>query len=254
MSKLLRATALGLFLFAIPAAGNAADMAVPVTAPAPVRVPWVFSWTGFYAGGNIGGFWRNASATDSFNNASFGTASEFTFMGGGQAGYNYQFTNVVIGIEGEFDGVTNTTHAGQAVTLNPTTLIQLSSSERWVATLAGRLGWAAANWLFYVKGGGAWVDNSGFTVSNISNAGPTVSVTGSGSGTQSGWLFGGGIEWAFWNNWSAKLEYDYIGLSNTSFTLPAGPVLPGDTFTLHNQNVQMVKIGINYLFNGAPPY
>ena len=79
---------------------------------------------------------------------------------------------------------------------------------------------------------------------------------GSNSGTSSGWVAGGGIEWAFANNWTAKVEYDYVGLSNRSFTVPGGgpfaPVLVGDTFTL-NHNIQMVTVGVNYLFNWGGP-
>jgi outer membrane immunogenic protein len=256
MPNLFRATLIASSLLVMPVAASAADLGVPASAPppGPVYAPRVvFTWTGFYAGGNVGGFWSQRSAIDSFNNASFGTGTDFHFMGGGQVGANYQFSNFVIGVEGDFDWTTNSRQSGAAVPIG-SAVFQLSSVDRWIATAAGRFGYAAENWLFYVKGGGGWVGNSGFTVANITNGIPGVSVAGSGSGTQSGWLFGGGIEWAFWNNWSAKLEYDYIGLGNTSFTVPAGPVLAGDTFTLHNQNVQMVKIGINYLFNGALPY
>ena len=55
-------------------------------------------------------------------------------------------------------------------------------------------------------------------------------------------------------NWTVKAEYDYLGLGNRTFVVPAtAPFLAGDTFTSNNRNVQMVKIGVNYLFNwGAP--
>jgi outer membrane immunogenic protein len=45
-------------------------------------------------------------------------------------------------------------------------------------------------------------------------------------------------------------------LSNRTVFVPAGaPFLAGDTFTTNNRNVQMVKVGVNYLFNwGAPAY
>ena len=51
-------------------------------------------------------------------------------------------------------------------------------------------------------------------------------------------------------HWSLKFEYDYLGLGNRTFVIPAtAPLLAGDTFTSNNRNVQMVKVGINYLFN-----
>jgi outer membrane immunogenic protein len=60
---------------------------------------------------------------------------------------------------------------------------------------------------------------------------------------------GVGIEWAFAPNWSAKFEYDFLGLNSRTFTVPGGGFLAGDTFTTNNPNVQTVKVGINYLFN-----
>ena len=69
------------------------------------------------------------------------------------------------------------------------------------------------------------------------------------SRTTSGWMAGGGIEWAFAPNWTARVDYQYIGLENTT-------VAPGflvDTFTTRNANVQTLTVGVNYLFNwGAP--
>jgi hypothetical protein len=60
--------------------------------------------------------------------------------------------------------------------------------------------------------------------------------------------------YAFMSNWTVKFEYDYLGLGNRTFFIPAtAPILPNDTFSSGNRNVQMVKVGFNYLFNwGAP--
>ena len=77
---------------------------------------------------------------------------------------------------------------------------------------------------------------------------PRTSITVSNNNTNSGWLVGAGIEWAFAPNWSVKIEYDYLGLNSQTFTAPAGGFLAGDTFTTSNPNVQVVKVGANYLF------
>jgi opacity protein-like surface antigen len=76
-------------------------------------------------------------------------------------------------------------------------------------------------------------------------------LSASSNNTNSGWLVGAGIEWAFAPNWSAKVEYNYLGLDDRTFIVPAGVpgFLPGDTFTQSNRNIQTVKVGINYLFN-----
>ena len=69
-------------------------------------------------------------------------------------------------------------------------------------------------------------------------------------GNNIGWLLGAGYEWAFTKNWTVRLEYDYLGLGNWTLVIPAtAPLLAGDMFTSHNGNVQMVKVGVNYLFN-----
>jgi hypothetical protein len=47
---------------------------------------------------------------------------------------------------------------------------------------------------------------------------------------------GAGIEWAFAPNWSAKLEYDFLGLDSRTFVVPAG-FFAGDAFTQSNRDV-----------------
>jgi opacity protein-like surface antigen len=70
------------------------------------------------------------------------------------------------------------------------------------------------------------------------------------SNSNSGWTAGLRAEWAFWGNWSARIEYDFIGLTNQTFVIPTSVRgLPaGDQFTGNNRNIQMVNVGINYKF------
>jgi opacity protein-like surface antigen len=80
------------------------------------------------------------------------------------------------------------------------------------------------------------------------NTGGSISVSNSNS--NSGWLAGAGVEWAFAPNWTARLEYDFLGLSNKSYTVPAGSLfVPGDVITINNRDVQTLTVGINYLFH-----
>jgi outer membrane immunogenic protein len=131
----------------------------------------------------------------------------------------------------------------------------------WITTVAARFGWAIDHWLLYGKAGGGWVGNNSLTISNLTTGFQVTcgSFNGFGnscSNSTGGWLLGAGFEYAFTNNWTVKLEYDYLGLGNRTVLVPAGALgagLAADTFTTHNRNVQMVKVGVNYLFNwGAP--
>jgi outer membrane immunogenic protein len=201
----------------------------------------------------VGGAWRQGNVTDSIFGLNYGGTSNGVFVGGGQVGFNYQVSNIVFGVEGDFDWAANNNNSGTGVVVPGIGLghtFAANSSNGWLTTLTGRLGVAFDRVLVYGKGGGAWVGNNGFTVNDLTTG---ASVTGTNSSSNSGWVAGGGVEWAFANNWTAKVEYDYIGLNSGTFTVPAGaPVLAGDTFNF-SRNIQMVTVGVNYLFNWGGP-
>jgi outer membrane immunogenic protein len=249
MKKMLLASTAILTL--VSGSAMAADMTpapAPVYSKAPIMAP-VFTWTGFYIGGNLGGAWAKRNVTDSFFGLNFSNGSNNgVFIGGGQVGGNYQFSNFVVGVEGTFDWASNNnnTTTGIVVPGLGGNTVRVTSNNTWISTLAGRFGVAYDRVLFYGKGGGAWVGNNSFTVTNVTTG---ASITGSNSNTTSGWLAGAGLEWAFANNWTLKFEYDYIGLSGRTFTVPVGsPFLVGDTFTTGSNNIQMATVGVNFLF------
>src|SRR5262249_44702026 len=132
--------------------------------------------------------------------------------------------------------------------------IQFSANNRWITTIAARFGVAADNVLFYAKGGGGWVGVGNPTITNVTTGG---CILGLNSNSNSGWLAGGGIEWAFLPNWSARLEYDFLGLSSQSHTVTATIPNPpcttncafSDTLTVNNRDIQTLTLGINYLFH-----
>jgi outer membrane immunogenic protein len=255
MRKLFHTTAALSVLLATSIAANAADVTArpaPYAPPAPVYVPPPFSWTGFYLGGNIGGAWANRDVTDTFSGVNFNNGNNNgVFIGGGQLGFNWQVSNYfVLGFEADFDGAANNNNT--RTLFIPTGPIQVTSNNRWITTLAARFGVNNGPWLFYGKGGVGWVGNDDFTVTNLTTG---ASITASNNNTNSGWLVGVGIEWAFAPNWSAKVEYNYLGLDDRTFTVPAGsPFLAGDTFT-QSRDIQMFKVGLNYRFGyGGPTY
>ena len=214
----------------------AADLRRPAYTPPPPPPP-VFSWTGFYIGGNLGGAWARGSVNDSLFGLS-ASSDRSGFIGGGQVGVNYQFSNIVLGAEWDFDW-TSLDATGNGRFVPGVGTLQGSANTRWISTLAARFGVVLNNGvLLYGKAGGAWVDNNA-TITNLNN-GASISA----SNRNSGWVVGGGVEWAIAGNWSAKLEYDFVQLDDLTFG--PGPFL-GNTFTA-SREIQMFKVGLNYRF------
>jgi len=216
---------------------QAADLPpAPRVAPAPpiAYAPPVYNWTGFYIGGHVGGGWENSSWTDPFfgGNNSFNNSG---FLGGVQAGANAQFNWLVLGVEGDFSwtGIkgSGTDSIGDSINTN----------VNWTSTVTGRAGVAFDRLLVYGKGGLAIAyDQSSLT--------DIAGVTSNTNLTRTGWTAGAGLEYGLAPNWSAKVEYDYLGFGSQplNFNTPLlGPVTSNATL-----NVQEVKAGINYRFGG----
>src|ERR1700730_5196426 len=166
LNKKFFLVAAGLLGLGMASPAQAADMRPAPPPPAPVYVPPPFTWTGFYIGGNLGGAWANTTITDSLFGLNFSNGNNAVFVAGGQAGFNYQFSNVVVGVEGDFDWAANNNNTTAGVVgLGHT--FTASANDRWMATVAGRLGYAFDRWMIYAKGGGGWVGANSFTVTDV---------------------------------------------------------------------------------------
>jgi outer membrane immunogenic protein len=237
-------------------AALAADLPAPVAPPPRAPAAYVpvippYNWSGFYIGGNLGAGWNSAgSLSDTFGSTFSGSGQTASFLGGGQVGVNYQlWGGVVIGAEAMFDWLPNTTNTFNAVGGGPATGSDASATfnSRWLTTATGKLGYAFDRVLAYGKAGGAWVgaNNPNLAVNGL---GQTLS---SSTTNNFGWTAGIGVEWAFAGNWSARAEYDYIGLQNQSLTVPPGGPFGGDTITVNNRAISMFTAGVNYKFGGG---
>jgi len=214
---------------------RAADLPIrPVPAPvAPVAyAPPVYNWSGFYIGGNIGGGFADSSWTDPFGGAN-NTFRKDGFIGGGQIGANVQFNALVLGIEGDFDW-TGLKGSGTDSADNT-----INTNTQWTSTVTGRVGGAFDRLLVYAKGGVAFANDE-------SSLNDTSGGTASTSMTRTGWTAGAGIEYALAQNWTAKIEYDYLGFGSETLNLGTA------AFPAYNPsatlNVQEVKAGINFKF------
>jgi outer membrane immunogenic protein len=212
---------------------QAADLP-PVRAPAAVApvayAPPVYNWSGIYVGGNLGAGFADSSWSDPFTGA-HNKFDKSGFIGGGQVGVNWQINALVLGVEGDFDwtGLKGAGHDARGNTLNVDT--------QWTSTVTGRIGAAFDRLLIYGKGGVAFAHDSD-SINNIFGS------TASASLNRTGWTAGAGLEYAFAPNWSAKIEYDYLGFGSTTLNLPTIPAYS----TNASLNVQEVKAGINFKF------
>jgi outer membrane immunogenic protein len=222
---------------------------LPVKAP-PAPIAPTPIWTGFYIGGNFGYGWSEKQFIDNFSpplGAVDASPNPQGWVGGFQGGYNYQIDWALLGIEG---GVT-WSGATSSVSCFPLLAPQTCTADpKWLADIAGRAGAVFGPALVYVKGGAAWVHD---TYSDLALPGaPPAALPGvlfTASETRSGWVAGGGIEYMFLPNWSARLEYDYYGFPDRSIGFAGGP---GNFFTEEiRQNMQTVTVGINYHFGVA---
>ncbi len=292
MKKILvSATALS---FALTASGFAADLPpqkTPVYVPPPLPL-----WGGFYVGLNAGGTFSTgtgasnwaADLLDDYAPAAAGAAaalSAFTpgvggssnsgFIGGGQVGYNFQpYQILILGLEADIQGVGGLSGGGSFIGSapdplgNPTQMVaagQFKGSLDYLGTVRGRAGFLfTPTWLVYGTGGLAY---GGANLSATFLSGDLAGVYGPGNGsfsysnTRVGWTLGGGVEWMFMPNWSAKVEYLYYDLGTvTTNTVVAG--LNNTTgkigyaygnSTSASFNGHIVRAGVNYHFNWSVP-
>ena len=254
MKRVLLAS-VGVVALAVPA--SAADLRTrrpppPAPAPAPVVVAPVYNWTGFYVGGHIG--WGrlegDATLVDPVRGIPggtvFGTSAD-GFLGGAQAGFNWQVNQLVFGVEGQISW----TDIGRSVTVTggpPLTTATASTDVNFIATVAGRAGVAFGNALVYGKAGAAFLDWN----STIAFSGP-VSGSFTHGDTETGWMVGAGLEWGFTPNWSAKVEYNFMSFDSVRTPFAVGGF---NTAIDRDLDIHAVKLGINYRFGvpaAAPP-
>jgi outer membrane immunogenic protein len=189
------------------ASAEAADLSygrAPYTVNQPLNA---YSWAGPYLGGNLGYNWGSVD-----NNPT----NPSGFAGGVQAGYNWQSGPLVFGVEGDLEA------NGADDTFAP-----WKFSNPWFGTVRGRVGYALNNVLFYGTGGLAFGETRGETFGL------------SESHTTAGWTAGVGAEFGFAQNWTAKVEYLYVDLSDANFSITGVP---------NGYQFSLIRVGVNYHF------
>lgn len=200
---------------------NAADMAVPAY-KAPVVVPAVPDWAGFYLGVS-GGY--------GFGATSFPLASDSVKpkggVFGGFAGYNWQYGPVVAGIEGDFSGGDLQAPDGNG-TIQKTNELGSARARLGYTLLPNLLGYGTAG--------------VGFGHTQLQTVGNFAQTFGEADATQIGWVAGAGLDYKIWGGLFARAEYLHYDLAKTTFTFEQGISSPG------SERIDIVRGGLGYKF------
>jgi outer membrane immunogenic protein len=217
-----------------------------------------FTWTGCYLGAHAGGAWEQKDATDPVlliqDNPVFGvpgstvgtTTTRIDVTGavfGGQIGCDYQLSqNWVVGAEGAVSAGSLKGSTSVALPLGfPGDAALVTARTDFIPSLTGRLGYAFDRWLFYGKGGVAWTNDK----YSITGSFTGTAFDAEGLGLRTGWTAGAGAEWAFTDDWSARLEYDYYDFGSSN-VLMSDATNGFASIVSFRQTAQMVKLGLNF--------
>jgi opacity protein-like surface antigen len=280
--RALRIAAAVMLATGVSHAAMAADTAplLPVKAPPPPNP--VFSWTGFYLGGNIGGGKSNIDFSGSATSTSAGAATPFSFahsgtasgaFGGGQVGFNYELpTKFVVGIEADVDGAALngltsycSTATGGPLAGHFANCVTNNNKLNDFGSVRGRFGYAFNNVLLYGTGGFAWGEGSTNSATTcVAGPGfpcPRVGAKFTGgssasSDTFGGWAAGGGIEWQVVPHWILRAEYLHLqfdGAGENFSTSGTASKVPFATTgrTSSDIGVDIGRVGLTYLFDPA---
>jgi outer membrane immunogenic protein len=225
----------------------------PAAPPPSTTVP---RWAGFYAGGNFGGGVGHDSSTLSVG-APIGPLTE-TFdvvprgwLGGGQAGYNWQAGNWVYGLEADIQASSQESTQTCAIACLPGSALLLKQEMPWFGTVRGRLGYSVGQGLFYVTGGWAYGEVKNTITETFVGSPQTVL---SFNENKSGYAVGGGVEtpvpdffsWKF-PNWTLRTEYLYLDLGSVT----NGYTYAGSAHALTTDvRNHVFRTTINYKFGG----
>ena len=229
--------------------------------------PVPYSWTGFYVGLNAG--FGGGELDPRYDLTNTEISVDYTdrqahrlggFFAGGQAGYNRQFGNALVGIETDlqWSGIAAQYHKrtllqGNFNTSFASTGLQLANmdvTQDWFGTTRLRLGHVfAGQWLAYVTGGVAYAQfnagNSGYRMS-LSTPGVDGQVSGSAASTKIGWAAGAGLEYAVNSRFSVKTEYlytQYSGLTSGYLAAYSSPIF--GSFATGTIGLHLVRAGVN---------
>jgi outer membrane immunogenic protein len=258
------------------------------------------SWTGFYFGGTVGGGWMTSNATQTVTSTScnpffagcdpalFGpvtssalaaaipgrmNTTQWGFLAGVEAGYNWQIGRYVLGVETDISGSSISgsssvsPHAPIAGFPSFSVVAYGTQSEKlsYLGTIRGRAGYLVMDPLLaYATGGFAYGDATS-SLSLGTNLAQGCAALGAPTSCQSpvgqttssshaGWTVGGGLEWMFHPNFTVKGEYLYYDFGSVSFAGPSvqatvpgvAPFYGATTAATASFKGSIVRLGLNF--------
>jgi outer membrane immunogenic protein len=253
---------------------SAADIPPRSYTKAPTMVAEVYDWTGFYVGGNIGGVWERNSGTTDFvelspsftaDNRQAKALRNSAAIGGIHAGYNWQMSRWVFGVEADFDWIKSKTGFCRQTSVlalscgdNGAGFLTLNEKTEWLGSVRGRLGYAWDRVMIYGTGGAAWgkIDtsiNANCLVTGCGQSVLLVNTTANFSDTKVGWVVGAGVESMLSENWILRVEYLHYDLGGVvdTLNLRADPLAPQDAPWSRSHRYDTVRAGLSYKFGGS---
>lgn len=265
------------------AGAHAADLAPApryVKAP-PAAVGPAWNWSGFYIGADVGGVAQTSNGVSNFfqpseegdeggsgsaNNQQSQTPSSSAVIGGVHAGYNWQVSNWVLGVEGDWQWTSakssfcrQTDDGSLPCTDNDRGFLTINGETRGIGTIRGRLGYAFDRVMVYGTGGVAFVDmrdsiTADCRVAGCGNNGNSNLTSADFSGVKTGWVAGAGLEWMVTQNWILRSEYLHIDAGTTTNTLNLDPANCNDgpcgASWSHGNRYDIGRVGLSYKFGG----
>jgi outer membrane immunogenic protein len=267
MRKLLPGSAAIIVLgLCIPAMAADLDVGAP-TYKAARPVMRTYDWTGFYVGGNVGGHWGSDKITTTTDpGGGFGAAGAAAidatspvtlhpngFIGGLQAGYNLEGSGGVWGIEVDANwlGGSAARSLANIPVISPLDVMTNTTQATFLSTFRLRWGTAALSdrSLLFVTAGFALETLK--TTDTMGHFGNTVITSTSNSSLEPGFTAGGGFEYAFTDNISAKVEYLFVGVKHIDATIPSSVAgNPDSVMVTHDYSDNIARFGLNYKFGG----
>jgi opacity protein-like surface antigen len=234
----------------------AAAAAPAMATKAPRMAAPLQNWAGFYLGAHGGYGWKDNDFSTNF--APFGAATfvggikSTGWLGGGQAGYNWQYTSVVAGLE--IDGSATGIKGSSVPVTTPNSLTETRSDNvKYLGTARGRLGWTpAGSWLLYGTGGLGWERAHRSVMDATVLPGNTTMFTSETPRDHFGWVAGAGVEsFIGTSNWIARLEYLHYDFGTVESTTAVTSNVPGTSTSIDKggrQTIETVRAAVSYKF------